>query len=126
MRDANEVVTAYWAAANERDWSAFGDLLAEEVVYEGPQTRERVRGRASYVRFNVEGFPGDWQLVVIRVIGEGPHASSWIEFTNADGSSQPGLCFFELQDDGKIVRITDFWPDPYELPTNRAHLVERY
>jgi hypothetical protein len=37
-------------------------LLAEEVVYEGPQTRERVRRRANNVRFNVEGFPGDWHL----------------------------------------------------------------
>ena len=36
---------------------------------------------------------------------------SWIQFTNADGTVQPGLCFFDLQDDGTIVRITDFWPD---------------
>lgn len=71
VRDAHEVVTAYWAAANERDWDAFGDLLSDDVVYEGPQTRERVRGRANYVRFNVEGFPGDWHLVVNRIIGEG-------------------------------------------------------
>ena len=126
VRDAHEVVTAYWAAANERDWDAFGDLLSDDVVYEGPQTRERVRGRANYVRFNVEGFPGDWHLVVNRIIGEGFHASSWIEFTNADGIVQPGLCFFELQEDGAIVRITDFWPDPYDLPVQRAHLVERY
>ena len=126
VKDANAVVTAYWAAANARDWRAFGDLLAEDVVYEGPQTRERVRGRASYVRFNVEGFPGGWRLEIIQIVGEGLHASSWIEFTNADGRIQPGLSFFEVQDDGKIVRITDFWPDPYELPANRAHLVERY
>jgi hypothetical protein len=24
------------------------------------------------------------------------------------------------------TRITDFWPEPYELPVGRAHLVERY
>ena len=126
MRHANEVVSAYWAAANAREWSTFADLVAEDVVYEGPQTRERVRGRDDYVRFNVEGFPGDWRLEVIQIVGEGLHASSWIEFTNADGSIQPGLCFFELREDGRIVRITDFWPDPYELPAERAHLVERY
>ena len=126
MRVASEVVTAYWTAANDRDWAAFGDLVAEDVVYEGPQTRERVRGRANYVRFNTEGFPGDWHLEIIRIVGEGVHAASWIQFTNADGSIQPGLCFFELRDDGKIARITDFWPDPYELPAQRAHLVEGY
>jgi predicted ester cyclase len=126
MRDATEVVSAYWAAANARDWSAFEALLAEDVIYEGPQTRERVRGRSNYVRFNVEGFPGDWHLEVHRIIGDGLHAASWIHFTNADGSDQPGLCFFDLQDDGTIAHITDFWPDPYELPLSRAHLVERY
>jgi len=126
VRDASEIVAAYWTAANDRDWVAFGELLAEDVVYEGPQTRERVRGRTNYVRFNTEGFPGDWHLVIIQIVGEGLHAASWTDFTNADGTTQPGLCFFDLQDDGKIVRITDFWPDPYELPAQRAHLMERY
>ncbi len=126
MSTAAEVVAAYWAAANDRDWTAFGDLLSEDVVYEGPQTRERVRGREPYVRFNVEGFPGDWYLEVRRVVGDDLHAASWIQFTNADGTVQPGLCFFDLGDDGLIERITDFWPDPYELPASRAHLVERY
>jgi hypothetical protein len=123
--DAHEVVAAYWAAAEARDWDAFGALLADDVIYRGPQTREQVRGRAPYIRFNVEGFPGDWHLAVQRITGEGRHAASWIEFTGPDGT-QPGLCFFDLTADGKIARITDFWPDPYELPASRAHLVERY
>jgi pSer/pThr/pTyr-binding forkhead associated (FHA) protein len=123
--NAHEVVAAYWAAAEARDWDAFGALLADDVIYRGPQTREQVRGRAPYIRFNVEGFPGDWHLAVQRITGEGRHAASWIEFTGPDGT-QPGLCFFDLTADGKIAQITDFWPDPYELPASRAHLVERY
>jgi hypothetical protein len=121
-----EIVEAYWAAANDRNWEAFAKLLADDMVYEGRQTRERVRGVTNYLRFNTEGFPGDWHLKVVRVVGEGRYAASWIDFTNADRTKQPGLCFFELNDDGKIARITDFWPDPYELPTQRHHLVERY
>lgn len=126
MSSATEIVNAYWAAANARDWEAFAQLLAEDIVYEGPQTRERVRGAANYVRFNVEGFPGPWQLEVVQIIGEGQHAASWIDFTYSDGSTQPGLCFFEINDAGKISHISDFWPDPYELPRQREHLVERY
>jgi ketosteroid isomerase-like protein len=122
---AHEVVAAYWAAAEARDWDAFGALLADDVVYRGPQTREQVRGRDAYVRFNAEGFAYDWHLTVERIVGEGQHAASWTEFTGPDGT-QPGLCFFDLADDGKIAVITDFWPDPYELPASRAHLVERY
>ena len=84
----------------------------------GPRRGKRVRGRVNYVRFNTEGFPGEWHLVIVQVVGEALHAASWTEFTYADGSTQPGLCFFELQDDGKIVRITDFWPDPMNCPLN--------
>jgi predicted ester cyclase len=126
MRSATDIIRAYWTAANDRDWDTFTQLLADDVVYEGPQTRERVRGSANYLRFNVDGFPGDWHLRIVEMVGEGRHAASWIDFTNADGTNQPGLCFFELGPNGKISRITDFWPDPYELPAQRAHLVERY
>lgn len=125
LTGAHEVIAAYWAAAEARDWDVFGALLADGVVYRGPQTREQVRGREAYVRFNVEGFPYDWHITVQRIVGEGLHAASWIEFTGKEGT-QPGLCFFELDGDGRIIRITDFWPDPYELPASRAHLVERY
>jgi ketosteroid isomerase-like protein len=125
MNDAHQVVAAYWAAAESRDWDTFADLVAEQLVYEAPQTRERVRGRTSYVRFNVEGFSGSWHLTVERIVGEGRHAASWVEFSDA-GDHYPGLCFFDLDADGRIARITDFWPTAAELPASRAHLVERY
>jgi ketosteroid isomerase-like protein len=125
MIDAHAAIEAYWAAAEARDWDAFGQLLADDVVYEVPQTRERVRGRDAYVRFNAEGFPGAWHIEVERIVGDGRRAASWIEVAGADGR-QPGLCFFELDETGLIARIHDFWPDPYEPPAGRAHLIERF
>jgi hypothetical protein len=125
MTSAHEVVAAYWAAAEARDWAAFGALVADDVLYRAPQTREQVRGREAYVRFNVEGFAFDWHITVQRIVGEDRYAASWIEFARPEGA-QPGLCFFELGEDGRITQITDFWPDEYELPASRAHLVERY
>jgi hypothetical protein len=125
VTDAHHVVAAYWAAAEARDWQAFAAWLPTTSFTKRPQTRERVRGREAYVRFNVEGFPGEWHIAVKRIVAEGACAVSWIEFTGAEGP-QPGLCFFELDDAGLIARITDFWPDSYELPASRAHLVERY
>ena len=123
--NAKEVVAAYWAAAEATDWAAFGSLVAEDVVYELPQSRERVRGRPAYVRFNAEGFPGDWHLEVERITGGERDAASMVRFSAA-GAAQPGLCFFDLGPDGLITRITDYWPDPYEPPANRAGLAERY
>ena len=123
MTRSHEVVAAYWAAAETRDWDAFGSLLAAGVVYEGPQTRERVRGRAAYVRFNAEGFPGDWHLTVERIVADEGSAASWIEMNDA-GETYPGLAFFEIAD-GLIMKITDFWPQAYEPSVARAHLTEQ-
>src|SRR5215472_3579716 len=67
--DAVEVVRAYWEAAADRRWDDFGALLADDVVYEAPQSRERVRGRGAYLRFNEEGFPGPWRLEVVKIVG---------------------------------------------------------
>jgi SnoaL-like domain len=73
--------------------------------------QERVRGKAAYLRFNLEGFPWDWHLNVERIVGEGRHAASWVEFCDA-GGRYPGVCFFDLDEDGRIARITDIWPAP--------------
>ena len=125
MDSAHEVIAAYWAAAEARDWDAFSALVADDVIYRGPQTREQVRGREAYRRFNAEGFDYEWHLAVERIVAEGLHAASWVEFTGPEGT-ETGLCFFELGDDYRIIEITDFWPVPYDLPASRAHLVERY
>lgn len=122
--DARTVIERYWAAAEHRDWNTFGALLAPDVVYEIPQTRERVRGREAYVRFNAE-YPGDWRVTVERVVAEERRGVSWTSFT-VDGRTETGLCFFTLDDDGLIDTVTDFWPEPYEPPAGREHLVERY
>jgi hypothetical protein len=35
------------------------------------------------------------------------------------------MAFFEFTD-GLITGVTDFWPEPYEPPPGREHLVERW
>ena len=120
----HRAVVAYWSACAARDWAAFGALLTDDVVYDLPQTRERIHGRANYLRFNAE-YPGDWRLTLERAVGEGRHAATWTTFV-VDGVTQPALSFFELTDAGLISRVTDFWPEPYAPPPGREHLVERY
>lgn len=123
--DATEIVAAYWKTVSARDWAGFAALLAPDVVYEVPQTRERVRGRDAYVRFNAE-YPGDWDLAPLRIVGTGRGAASWIRFAVDGGEDQTGISFFDLDEAGLIARIADFWPAPYEPPPGREHLVERY
>ena len=125
MTTAGDAVAAYWAAEEDRDWDRVSALVADDLVYEVPQTRERVRGLPAYVRFCAEGFPGRWHIALERIVSGEQDAASVVQFTTPD-ESQPGLSFFDLGPDGLISRITDYWPDPYEPPANRAGLTERY
>src|SRR5450432_2092714 len=99
MTDAHQVVAGYLTAVEARDGVALGVLLADHVVYESPPSGERVGGRAAYLRFNAEGFPGEWHLTVQSIVGEDRRAASWVQFTDEHGT-QPGLCFFDIDDDG--------------------------
>ncbi len=117
-----EIVRRYYDTMAARDWDAFGDVLAEDVVYELPQTGERVAGRDRYVELNRD-YPGDWQLSVTRVIVDGETAALTMNFTVGD-DEMVGLAYLELAD-GLISRVTDFWPEPYKAPAGREHLTEQ-
>src|SRR5215469_10069244 len=81
MSSAHQAVTAYWAAVEARDWETLAGLVAGDVFYEVPQTRERVRGREAYVRFCAEGFPGEWHITVERAVGQDQHAATWVRWS---------------------------------------------
>ncbi|RKN14391.1 nuclear transport factor 2 family protein [Micromonospora musae] len=124
MANVEETVLTYWAACESRDWARMGALLADDVVYHLPQSRERIRGRDAYLQFNRE-YPGRWRFSVTRVTGAGARVASWITATS-DAEELPAVTFFDLDEAGLISVITEFWPEPYEPPPGREHLVERY
>ncbi|MDW8807066.1 nuclear transport factor 2 family protein [Streptomyces scabiei] len=122
--DLRRTVERFWAAAEGRDWAAFAGTLAEDVVYELPQTRERIRGRDRYVEFNRE-YPGDWHARIERIVAEPGQVVSRVHVT-VGREEMYAISFFTGDGDGRIAAVTDFWPEPYEPPAGREHLVERY
>ena len=117
------LVYAFAEAMEHRDWDAFTAVLSPDVVYELPQTRERIRGRERYVQFNAE-YPGDWHVEPQLVIGDDHDGCLLFRWT-LDDDSMLAVAFFEIDGD-RIVKVTDFWPEPYEPPAGREHLVERF
>jgi hypothetical protein len=108
MAGQRELVERFIASLEARDRDTWAGLLHPGVVYELPQSREWIHGRDRYLRFNQE-YPGDWHLRPKVMIADERH----------------GMAFFEFED-GLITRVTDFWPEPYEPPPGREHLVERW
>ena len=123
MDGNRELVGRFVTSLEARDWDTWAGLLHPDVVYEIPQTRERIRGRDRYLQFNQE-YPGDWHLRPKVIIADDRNGVVWFDWL-LDGGRDDGMAFFEIAD-GLIVRITDFWPEQYEPPTGREHLAERW
>jgi ketosteroid isomerase-like protein len=119
----SELVSAYYGALNARDWTGLGALLDDDILYEVPQTRERVRGREAYIDFN-RTFPGDWSLEIKRLIVDSTRGAAEL-ISRVDGEASDAVVFFEFRDD-RISQITDYWPGRYDPPTRMSRFVERY
>ena len=118
-------IASYVTHADAREWDAFDALLRPEVVYEVPQSRERVHGREALRAFNT-AYPGDWHLGLAESYADNEGGVARLDWRIGVGETDTAIVFFRFDDDGMIVRITDWWPEPYEPPAGRDHLVERY
>jgi len=124
MTDTAATARTFLATLERREWNAWEALLSPDVVYEMPQTRERIRGRAAYREFN-QTYPGEWHLDPKVVIGDDSRAVAWFGFRLGDESGD-AQAFFEFDADGLITKVTDFWPEPYDPPERAVGSVERW
>jgi ketosteroid isomerase-like protein len=125
MGEQETAIRRFWATTEARDWEGLAEVLADDLVYEMEQTRERVRGRDAFLRFFGE-FPGAWHLTVRRVIADEAGGGVSILDSTIDGEAMTGITFFTFGDDGRITRLEDVWPEAYEPPASRRHLTERF
>jgi limonene-1,2-epoxide hydrolase len=121
--ECRHIVESFWRAMNDNDFQGAGGLLADGFVLDYPQSRERLRGRENWVALNQE-YPaaGRWSFQVHRLIVENQQAVA--EVTVSDTVNQFMLVSFFQARDGRIQRMIEYWPDPFDPPGMRAHLVE--
>ncbi len=123
MSDHAATIRRFWETTEARDWDGLGSLLSPDLVFETEQTRERVRGREGLLGL-FRGFPGEWHVALRRVVAD-DGASSVVDAT-LDGQPMVALAFFTFDSDGRVTRIEEWWPEPYEPPAGRAQLTERF
>jgi len=119
-----QVVERFWAAMGENDFQAAGELLHDDFVLEWPQSGERIRGRGNFVAIN-EQYPaaGRWRFTLHRLVADSSGVAT--DATVTDGAvSGRAITFSEVRD-GRIVRQTEYWPDPFEPAPWRARWVEQ-
>ena len=120
---AKEIVNEFWRLMSTNDFYSVTAVLSPNFVMEWPQTRERICGAENFARMNAE-YPahGQWQFTINRLVDGEAEAVSDVSVT--DGVQNARVISFFTVDQGKILRLVEFWPDPYEPLANRAHLVE--
>lgn len=118
-------IEEYWRRMNSNDWQAVGQLLHDDFVLEWPQSGERIRGRENFAAVNAK-YPaaGPWRFAVRQLIADENGAATDVK-VSAPTISARVVTFFELRD-GRIWRMTEFWPDPFEAAAWREQWVERY
>ncbi len=123
LPSAPAVVAEFWRLMAGNDFDAVGAVLAPHFVLEWPQSNERLRGPERFARMNRE-YPahGPWRFELHRLVGGEGEAVSDVSIT--DGVQHARAISFFTVEAGRIVRLVEFWPEPYAAPENRRHLVE--
>ena len=120
--DIREALNRHWAASDENDFDAEHEIYREDAVLEYPQSGERIRGRYNIQASRVAQ-PSSKRFTVRRIVGTG---DLWVtEFILAyDGRPSYTVSIMEFKD-GKVMRETQYFADPFEPGPSRARWVER-
>jgi predicted ester cyclase len=116
------LIQRHWALANARQWDGFARLLAPDLQYDVPQTREYIETGAGYLEM-FSTWPGDWRATITQLVCDGDKAVCIIDF-DVDGQRMTGISVFELRG-GLVARVTDYWPEPYEPPPRQTGAMKR-
>jgi len=107
----------HWAASNEGTEEAEGEIYADDIELEYPQSGEHFRGRRNVVESRAFN-PAKRRFEIRRTIGSG---DLWIiEYVIFyDGRPVPTVSIMEFRD-GKVAREIQYFADPFEAPAWRA------
>jgi ketosteroid isomerase-like protein len=123
-QDAGQVAEGLWRALQAADWETAGGYLHDDFVQEWPQSGERIVGRDNAMAIE-QHFPGGLpRMRFRRTLASGDLAVVEVELTYADGGRYHGVSVLELQD-GKVVKETDYYAQPFQAPAWRAAWTER-
>jgi hypothetical protein len=123
MQTAGDIVLEFWRLMAGNDFDAVKQVLADSFVLEWPQSNERIRGPENFARMNTE-YPanGLWQFTVKRLVASDQDVVTHVAVTDGVQSAE-AISFFTVLD-RKIHKLTEYWPERYPPPANRAHFTE--
>ena len=106
---------------------SMAEFASEDMVQEWPQSGERTRGLANIKKLTEsygEATGKSPKMTFGRLIGGGDVYVVEGTIDYGDGIPVNYVGIAELRD-GKVVKMTEYWANPFEAPAWRADIVER-
>ncbi|WP_315763825.1 MULTISPECIES: nuclear transport factor 2 family protein [unclassified Bradyrhizobium] len=121
-RTMRAALARHWDASDASDFETEHEIYHDDAVLDYPQSGERIRGRRN-IQESRTVQPNKKRFQVRRMIGDG---NLWVtEFVlTYDGRPSYTVSIMEFRD-GLVTHETQYFADPFEPATSRAHLVER-
>lgn len=122
-KQAEAIVREFWRLMGTNDFHAVRSVLADDLVVEWPQSKERIRGSENFARMNAE-YPahGKWHFRINKVVANPDQVVTQVSVTDGRQTAEP-VSFFTVVS-GKVTRMVEYWPEPFAPAENRRHLVE--
>ena len=125
---AKRIRDVYESGDLEKFGKAQYEMSAENIVQEWPQSGERIKGRENIaaVNRNYQASTGTTPKMKLRRIlkpGEAWVIEGTIDY--GDGTPVSSVSIIETGADGKVVRQTGYFANPFEAPAWRKKWVER-
>ena len=120
--EVRDALQRHWAASDANDFDTEHEIYRDDAVLEYPQSGERIRSRHN-IQASREAQPNLKRFTVRRMLGGG---DLWISELVLTYDAQPYyvVSIMEFQD-GKVIRETQYFGDPFEPGPSRAQWVER-
>ena len=118
MRDdgLRAALLRHWAASDAGDFASEHEIYADQAVLEYPQSGERIRG-AHDIQASRMAQPNSKRFNVRRVRGGG---GLWISEVVLTYDAQPVHVVSIMEfENGKVVRETQYFGDPFEPSPSR-------
>ena len=119
--DIRAALDRHWTASDANDFEGEHQIYRDDAVLEYPQSRERIRGRAN-IQASRTAQPNHKRFTIRRIVGAG---DLWVSeyVLTYDGRPSYTVSIMEFLD-GKVVRETQYFGDPFDPGLSRAQWVE--
>ena len=122
-QDIREVVDRHWKASAAGDQETEHDIYHDDAICDYPQSGERIRGRRNLQELRSHHPAKPLGFNVRRVLGSG---DLWITECIITYQGKPSFTVSIMEfREGKVMRETQYFADPFEAPAWRSRWVER-